>query len=72
LTRGVVRTEKLWMNFRANAGHWATFAGTNKTDRQRIKRRAARWAANYRALAPAERIAVLAALMETHQDDLGG
>jgi site-specific DNA-adenine methylase len=70
MTRGGVRTEKLWMNFRSNAGYWATFAGIDRTDRQRIKRKAARWAKNYHALAPAERIAVLAALMETHQGEL--
>lgn len=70
MTRGGVRTEKLWMNFEANAVHWATFAGVNRTDRQRIKRKAARWAKNYRALLPTERVAILAALMETHQGEL--
>lgn len=70
MTRGGVRTEKLWMNFKSNPGHWATFAGIDHTDRQRIKRKAARWARNYQALAPAERTAVLAALMETHHEVL--
>lgn len=70
MTHGGPATEKLWMNFRANGAHWATFAGTDSTDRQRIKRKAARWAKNYRALPPAERTAVLAALMETHRGKL--
>lgn len=64
MTRGGVRTEKLWMNFEAGAVHWARFAGRNFTDRQRIKRKAERWAARYRALPPAERVAVLAALLD--------
>lgn len=63
MTRGGPRTEKLWMNYPASA-HWSTFAGRNFTDRQRIKRKAARWAGNYRALPPGERLAILAALLE--------
>jgi DNA adenine methylase len=64
MTRGGVRTEKLWLSFEANSAHWATFAGRNFTDRQRIKRKARRWAENYRTLPAAERLAVLAALLE--------
>lgn len=64
MTRGGVRTEKLWMNYPPNAVHWAAYAGRNFTDRQRIKRKAARWAAHYQALPPAERLAVLSALLE--------
>ena len=60
MTRGGPRTEVLWMNFPVSGSHWATFAGANFTDRQRIKRKAARWAANYRSLPPGERTAVLA------------
>lgn len=63
MTRGGVRTEKLWFNFEPGAAHWSTFAGKNFTDRQRIKRKAARWAAMFRAMPPAERQAVLAALL---------
>jgi DNA adenine methylase len=66
MTRGGPRTEKLWFNFTPSHVHWATFAGEDFTDRQRIKRKAARWAANYRALDPGERLAVLAALLEVH------
>lgn len=64
MTRGGVRTEKLWLNFPAGSVHWASYAGRNFTDRQRIKRKAARWADNFRKLPPAERLAVLAALLD--------
>ncbi|MDZ4370104.1 MAG: DNA adenine methylase [Phenylobacterium sp.] len=66
MTRGGVRTEKLWFNFTPTAAHWPTFAGRNFTDRQRIKRKAARWAAKFELLPPAERQAVLAAILEVH------
>ena len=65
MTRGGPRTEKLWLNFpAASSVQWATFAGSDFTDRQRIKRKAVRWAENYRALPSAERLAVLAAMLE--------
>jgi DNA adenine methylase len=63
MTRGGPRTEQLWFNFPIGPVHWATFAGRNFTDRQRIKRKAARWAAHYRRLPAGERLAVLAALL---------
>lgn len=63
MTRGGVRTEKVWMNFEPGAVHWATVAGHNFTDRQRIKRKAARWARMFNDLPPAERQAILAALL---------
>lgn len=71
MTRGGVRTECLWMNFPAGAVHWASFAGRNFTDRQRIKRKAARWAAKFGALPPAERTAVLAAILDVATDEAG-
>ncbi|QNM98679.1 DNA adenine methylase [Chitinimonas koreensis] len=64
MTRGGPRTEKLWMSFDPAAAHWATYAGRDFTDRQRIKRKAARWAADYAKLPAAERVAVLAALLQ--------
>ena len=64
MTHGGPRTEKLWFNFEPSAVHWATYAGAGFTDRQRIKRKAARWAVMYRELPPGERLAVLAALLE--------
>jgi len=66
MTRGGVRTEKLWRNFELDAAHWATFAGNSFTRRQQIKRKAATWANRYRALEPGERLAVLAAILAEH------
>jgi DNA adenine methylase len=63
MNQGGVRTEKLWYNFTIDRTHWATYAGKNFTDRQRIKRKAERWAKNYRVLPPAKRLALLAAIM---------
>jgi len=63
MNQGGVRTEKLWFNFAIARVHWASFAGKNFTDRQRIKRKAANWGRNYQALPRAERLAVMAAMM---------
>lgn len=68
MSRGGVRTEKLWLSFESNSAHWATFAGENFTDRQRIKRKAQRWAENFRALPAAEQTAILAALLKTRTE----
>ena len=43
-TQGQVRTEVVWFNFAPDRMHRAGHAGRNRTDRQRIKRKAARWA----------------------------
>ena len=59
---GVV-TEKVWFNFVADRVHWSRHAGRNFTDRQCIKRKAESWSRRYRAMPPAERLAVLSALM---------
>lgn len=64
MTRGGPRTEKLWFNYDIDRTYWAGYAGKNFTDRQRIKRKAKRWGEKYRALPNAERLAVLAAIME--------
>jgi DNA adenine methylase len=58
-----VRTEKLWFNFTPDRVYWASYAGRNFTDRQRIKRKAANWGKRYRALPRAERLAVPAAML---------
>ena len=63
MTWGGRRTEKLWYNYAIDRAHWATYAGKDFTDRQRIKRKAERWARNYQVLPPAERLALLAAIM---------
>ena len=47
-----------------DAAHWATHAGVDFTDRQRIKRKAARWKRMFSELPAGERIAILAALLE--------
>jgi len=63
MNQGGVRTEKLWFNFSIDRVHWASHAGKNFTDRQRIKRKAANWGRRYQALPRGERLAVLAAMM---------
>jgi len=63
MNQGGVRTEKIWFNFTVDRVHWASHAGRNFTDRQRIKRKAASWGKRYQALPRAERLAVLAAMM---------
>jgi DNA adenine methylase len=64
MTRGGPRTEKLWFNYEIDRRYWASYAGKNFTDRQRIKRKAQRWGKKYQALPNVERLAVLAAIME--------
>ncbi|WP_374069271.1 DNA adenine methylase [Dickeya dadantii] len=68
MTRGGPRTEQLWMNYPDVAAYDATFAGENYIDRQRIKRKAARWAENYQAMSPAERLAIMSALQRVDVD----
>jgi site-specific DNA-adenine methylase len=63
MNQGGVRTEKLWFNFTPDRVHWPQYAGKNFTDRQRIKRKAENWAKRYQTLPPAERLAVLSAMM---------
>ena len=62
-TQARVRTEVVWLNFEPRGMHWAGHAGRNATDRQRIKRKAARWAEGYRKMPPDERLAVISAMM---------
>jgi DNA adenine methylase len=66
-----VRTEKLWFNFTVDHLHWASYAGKNFTDRQRIKRKAANWGRRYQALPRGERLAVLAAMMAVEVQETG-
>jgi site-specific DNA-adenine methylase len=58
-----VRTEKIWFNFEPGRPHWHSYTGKNRTDRQRIKRKAESWARQYREMPPGERLAVLAGIM---------
>jgi DNA adenine methylase len=69
MNQGGVRTEKLWFNFVPDQVHWASYAGKNFTDRQRIKRKAANWGKNYRAMPRAERLAVLSAMMAVEAEE---
>lgn len=63
MSRGGVRTERLWCNFVPGDIHYHTYAGKNFTDRQRIQRKAERWAAKIKKMPIAERQAVMAALI---------
>ncbi|WP_241908461.1 DNA adenine methylase [Vibrio lentus] len=65
MTRGGVRTEKVWCNFTPGDIHYHTFAGKDSTDRQRIQRKAERWARNFKSLPSAEKQAVFSALLMT-------
>jgi DNA adenine methylase len=71
MNQGGVRTEKLWFNFTVDRVHWASYAGKNFTDRQRVKRKAANWGKRYQALPRAERLAVLAAIMAVEVRETG-
>ena len=66
MTRGGPRTECLWMNFAPDAAHWSTHAGVDFTDRQRIKRKAARWKRMFAELPAGEKTAILAAILEVY------
>lgn len=64
MTRGGVRTEKIWMNYPEGRAYSHAFAGKDYNDRHRIKRKVERWRAKYAALPPAERLAIMVALNE--------
>lgn len=68
MTRGGVRTETVWCNFKPSKVHYHTYAGKDFTDRQRIKRKAERWAARYAKLPAGERQSVLAAILAVSGD----
>lgn len=64
MTRGGVRTEKVWMNYPEGRAYSHTFAGRDYNDRYRIKRKAQRWKQKLAALPHAERLAIMVALCE--------
>lgn len=64
MTRGGVRTETVWCNFKPSTVHYHTYAGEDFTERQRIQRKAARWAQNFKQMPPGEKQAVLAAMLD--------
>lgn len=63
MTRGGARTEKVWCNFEPSKIHYHTYAGKDRTDRQRIARKSERWAQKFRKLPPGEQQAILATLL---------
>lgn len=65
MTRGGVRTEKIWMNYGPDTVYWSKYAGKNYTDRQRIKRKAERWAKKFHSLPLAERYAILSVMLNS-------
>ncbi len=69
MSRAGARTESVWLNFEPGEIHYHTYAGKNFTDRQRIQRKAARWAKNFKSLPPAERQAVMSALLAVDFDE---
>ncbi|MBZ7230048.1 DNA adenine methylase [Klebsiella michiganensis] len=62
MTRGGVRTEKIWMNYAEGRAYSHTFAGKDYNDRYRIKRKAQRWKEKFAALPASERLAIMVAL----------
>lgn len=64
-TRGGGRTEHLWCNFPApQALHDYRYLGADYRERERIKRKVARWRAKAQGLSALERQAILSALLE--------
>ncbi len=72
MTRGGPRTEKLWFNYVIDRVYWASYAGKNFTDRQRIKRKCQRWGKHYQRLPRAERLAIMATLMDVEASSTSG
>ncbi|KMK28945.1 DNA methylase [Pluralibacter gergoviae] len=68
MTRGGVRTEKIWMNYPEGRAYSHSFAGKDYNDRYRIKRKAQRWKQKLAALPPAERLAILVALSSVEDE----
>ncbi|HGY1286991.1 TPA: DNA adenine methylase [Raoultella ornithinolytica] len=68
MTRGGVRTEKVWMNYPEGRAYSHAFAGKDYNDRYRIKRKAQRWREKFAALPAAERLAIMVALAEVEDN----
>ncbi|MBK9160089.1 MAG: DNA adenine methylase [Nitrosomonadales bacterium] len=65
MTRGGLKTESLWLNYEPPAvPSELTFLGENYRERERIKRKKARWADKLCKLPPAERAAILERLLD--------
>lgn len=64
MTRRGLATECLWMNYPAPAAlHDYTHLGDDYRERERIKRKAQRWAAKFEALPDLERCGILSAIL---------
>lgn len=65
MTRRGSAVEQIWMNYEAPpALHDLRYVGANFRDRERIKRKKARWAARLARLDPLERAAIMECLLE--------
>lgn len=63
MTRGGPRVESLWCNFEPGAAyHDLRYVGRGFRERERIKRKRARWEAKFRAMSAGERAVILEAL----------
>lgn len=70
-TRGGRVIESAWCNFPSSAQlHDCRYAGDNFRERERIKRKRARWRSRFAAMPPAERQVVLEALLEISSPDM--
>ena len=69
MTRGGVATEVVWFNFEPKRYFWSSLAGSNRTQRQCIRRKSDTWARRYKAMGRAERLSVLSALMAVEVED---
>jgi DNA adenine methylase len=65
MTRGGPRVESAWCNFTPyRAMHDVRFVGSNFRERERIKRKRARWVSRFKAMPPAERNCIAEALRD--------
>ena len=65
MTRGGIAIERLWMNYpEPDALHDLRYLGSNFRERERIKRKKARWQAKLAKLDPLERAAIMECLRE--------
>lgn len=63
--------ESLWLNYTTAERHEYTYLGRNFRERERIKRKKARWVRRIAAMPQLERDALLEALLEARQDRRG-
>ncbi len=72
-TRRGPATEYLWMNYpEPSALHDCQYLGSDFRERERIKRKAARWAANFEAMPALERQAILSAMLSSSRSCIAG